>query len=258
MSVVQTLSQGSLFSDESLLQAREGYQPIPPASSAEIAFDQWTRRMTTQHELSIAREMAGLSEEALAGLASVFASVPRRRRTDGWRFSLPAGAALLLAGALILSFDASLPSSGPAGISALHTLAIGCLAGGVIAIAIGVLVAFSMMPLDVAHGKLGLCAGLLDEQHPWLYKAAVVARDRSADAYRQRILRERGPLRGIDYLMMREIARANEAVESTRVARSVAEALSLVDPTTPGAQAKETRLVAVPMVPAEATRRSTS
>jgi len=258
MSVVQTLSQGSLFSDESLLHAREGYLPIAQTSSAELAFDHWTRRMTTQHELGIAREMAGLSEETLAGLASVFARVPRRRRTDRLRFSLPAGAALLLAGALVLSFGAGMPSPDASGISALQTLAIACLASGVIGIGIGVLTAFSMMPLDVAHGKLGLCAGLLDEQHPWLYKASLVARDRSADVYRQHILRERGPLRGIDYLMMREIARVNEALEATRVARSVAEELSLVDPTTPGGQAKETRLVAVPTVPADATRRSTS
>jgi hypothetical protein len=252
MSLLQSLSHGSLFSDESLLQAREGYLPIPAASSAEIAFEQWTKRMTTQHELGIARELAGLSEETLAGLASVFARLPQRRRTDKLRFSFPVGAALLLAGAFVLSLDASLLSSGGTAVSPMQTLAIGCLASGVIAVSIGVLAAFSMMSLDVAHGKLGLCAGLLDEQHPWLYKASLVMRDRAADAYRQRILSERGPLRGIDYLMMREIARANDALEMTRVARTVAEQLKLADATIPGGQTKEPRLVSVPTASADA------
>src|SRR5438045_7942306 len=82
MSLLQSLSDGSLLSDESLLQAREGYRPIPQASGADAELESWTRRMTTQHELGIAREMAGLSEETLAGLASAFVRQPRRVRTD--------------------------------------------------------------------------------------------------------------------------------------------------------------------------------
>jgi hypothetical protein len=244
--MLQTLSQGSLFSDDGLLQAREGYQPLPAPASMEAAYEHWTRRVTIQHELGIARELAGLSDEALAGLAAVFAQTPRRQRTDRLRFALPIGVALLLAGAFVLSLDANLGSSGGAGVSSVQSLGVGFLACGVIAIGLGVIAAFGMMGLDVAHGKLGLCAGLLDEQHPWLYKASYVVRDRAADAYRRRVLSERGPLRGVDYLMMREIAHANDALEMTRVARSVAEQLAGSDVPSAALQGKEPRLVSVP------------
>lgn len=242
MSLLQNLTQGSFFSDESLQRARDGYLPMMVASNAEIAFEQWTRRVTTQDELGIARELAGLSDESLADLASVFARSPRRRRTDNLRYSISVGAALLLAGAIVLSIDASV---GATAASPMRTLGIGCLASGAVAAIIGVLAGFTMMALEVAHGTLGLCAGLLNEQHPWLYKASLVVRDAAADTYRQRVLSERGPLRGADYLMMRAIASANNAVEMTRVARTVAELLNRVDAKTPDGHAKEPRLVSV-------------
>ena len=245
MTLLQSLSEASLLSDESLLQAREGYRPMPQASSAELAFEHWSKRMTTQHELGIARELAGLPEETLAGLASVFVRQPRRRRTDNLRFAIPVGAVLLLLGALLLSSDTSLLSSGTTGVTPLQTLAILCFAGGVIALGIGVLAAFSLMPLDVAHGKVGLCTGLLDEQHPWLYKASFVMRNKAADDYRRRILNERGPLRGIDYIMMREIAAAHDALEMTRIARTVSLQLNTAEAATPDGLAKEPRLVSV-------------
>ena len=245
MSLLQSLSETSLLSDESLLQAREGYRPMPQASSAELAFEHWAKRMTTQHELGIAREMAGQTEETLAGLASVFVRQPRRRRTDNLRFSMPVGAVLLFVGALLLWFDTSLFSSGGTAVTPVQTLAIACLASAVIAGGIGVLASFSMMPLDVAHGKLGLCTGLLDEQHPWLYKASFVMRNKAADGYRQRILSERGPLRGIDYIMMREIAMAHDALEMTRIARTVSLELNRADAATLDGLSKEPRLVSV-------------
>lgn len=252
MSLLQSLSQGSLSSDESLLQAREGYLAIPRTSPAEAAFDQWTQRMTTQHELALAREMAGLPEENLAGLAEVFARTPRRGRTDRLRTSIPLGAALFVAGLVLLLLESTLSPSGAALV--LRTLAIGLLAGGGVVLCIGVLKAFSTMPLEVAHGRLGLFTSLLDEQHPWLYKASFLMRDRAADAYRQRILNERGPLRGVDFVMMREIARAQDAIETTRLARTIAEQLSRIDDAPADGQAKERRLVSVPNAAANAAR----
>lgn len=244
MSLLHRLSQGSLFSDESLLQAREGYMAIPHASPAEAAFDQWTQRMTTQHELGIAREMAGLPEETLAALAAVFARTPRRVRTDRLRSAIPIGGACLALGIAGLWLASGLsPSTAEV---VLRTLAMAGVAGGGVLFCIGVLKAFSAMPLEVAHGRLGVLTGLLDEQHPWLYKASFAMRDRAADAYRRRILSERGPLRGVDFLMMSEIARAQDAIETTRLARSVAEQLSHVDAAPADAQVKERRLVSVP------------
>lgn len=242
MSLFQGLSQGSFFSDESLVQSRDGYRPMSVALSAEVGFEQWTQRVTHQHELSVARELAGLPEETLAGLASVFERSPRRRRTDQLRHSIPAGAALMLVGALVLWFAANV-----GGLAAAYAqaLGVGFLAVGAIAASVGVLAAFSTMALEVGHGKLGLCAGLLNEQHPWLYKASAVTRDFAADAYRRRILSERGPLRGADYLVMREIARANDAMETTRLARTVAEQLNRGDTTSADGHVKEPRLVSV-------------
>ena len=245
MSLFQDLSQGSFFSDESLLQSRDGYRPMSGPLSAEVAFEQWTQRVTHQHELSVARELAGLSEEALAGLASVFERSPRRRRTDPLRHSIPAGAASMLMGALVLWFAASVGGVGGVAAAYAQALGVGFLAVGAIAASIGVLATFSTMALEVGHGKLGLCTGLLNEQHPWLYKASAVTRDLAVDAYRRRILSERGPLRGADYLMMREIARASDAMETTRIARTVAEQLNRVDATAPDGHGKEPRLVSV-------------
>ena len=244
MSLLQRLSQGSLFSDDSLLQAREGYLPIAQASPAEAAFDHWTQRLTTQNELGIAREMAGLPEETLSELAAVFARTPRRARTDKLRSAIPIGAAILGVGIAGLWLASGLsPSSAEV---VLRTLAMACAAGGGILLSIGVLKAFSAMPLEVAHGRLGVFTSLLDEQHPWLYKASFVMRDRAADAYRRRILSERGPLRGVDFIMMGEIARAQDAIETTRLARTVAEQLSRVDAMPADGQGKERRLVSVP------------
>jgi hypothetical protein len=128
-----------------------------------------------------------------------------------------------------------------------------CLLGGAIALCLGVFTAFSMMPLEVAHGRVGLCTSPLNEQHPWLYKASFVMRNQAADAYRQRVLTERGPLRGIDYIMMREIAAAQDAMEMTRLARTVAEKLSRIEPAAVDVQTKERHLACVPNAPAGAT-----
>lgn len=244
MSLLQSLAQGSLLTEESLLQSTEGYLVISASSTPEGAFDAWTRKMTMQNELGIAREMAGLSEENLSALAAVYARTPRRVRTDRLRPAIPVGAGLLLAGLGLLLLASGVSS--PAGAAVLQTLAIGCLVLGGGAFCAGVLKAFSAMPLEAAHARLGLCASLLDEQHPWLYKASFVARDRAADAYRQRILDERGALRGVDYIVMREIARTQDALETTRVARSVAEQLNRVDAVPADGYAKERRLVSVP------------
>ena len=254
MSLLRSFSQGSFFSDQTLLRIREGYRPMSSTSDADTAFKHWTLRATTQHEASVAREMAGLSEERLAELTSEFERVPRRLRSDKLRLAFPAGSALLLFAAVALVLDASVLASASAGMTLLQGLAIGGLSGGVLALGIAAIAAFSMMPLDVAHGQVGLSCGLLDEQHPWLYKAAILQRNQAADAYRRRVLSERGPLRGLDYLMMREIARVSDALEMTRVARSLAEQLNEVDATTlaaphaaaPSSPLKEPRLVSVP------------
>jgi hypothetical protein len=236
----------SLLQDDATLErAPHAYLPLPDTAPADMAYAHWTRKLASQHALGVARELAGLPEPRLAELAGEFARVPQRQRTDKLRLSFRVAAALLLAGAIALVFEASLRAAGHTGISVLQGLAIGCLAGGAGAVSFGVLAAFVMKPLEVAHSKLGRCLGLLDEQHPWLYDASLVMRNPAADAYRQRILQERGPLRGIDYLMMGEIARVNDALDMTHVARSVAARLNTIDTPNDAGAVREPRLATV-------------
>lgn len=243
MSLLESLTQRSLFSEASLLQDREGYQPLPWELTPELAYAYWTRRATVQSELGLARELAGLPNATLAELAEVFERTPRRRRYDGARFAIPVGVGLLFVGALAWMLFAALPLAGTAAGSVVQSVGVGSLAAGLLAVAVGALAAFNMMPLDVAHGRLGLVVGLLNEQHPWLYKAARLMQTPAAEAYRQRVLTDRGALRGVDYLMMREIVRGHEALELTQLSRSVVEELQRV-PVAPEPSAP--RLVAVP------------
>ncbi len=245
MSLLESLTQRSLFSEASLLQDREGYQPLPWELTPELAYAYWTHRATVQSELGLARELAGLPNATLAELADVFERTPRRRRFDGARFAIPIGVGMLFVGALAWMLFAALPLAGTAAGSVVQSIGVGALAAGLLAVAVGALAAFNMMPLDVAHGRLGLVVGLLNEQHPWLYKAARLMQTPAAEAYRQRVLNERGALRGVDYLMMREIVRGHEALELTQLSRSVVEELQRV-PAQPEPSAP--RLVSVPPV----------
>jgi hypothetical protein len=79
--------------------------------------------------------------------------------------------------------------------------------------------------LDLAWGTAGLYVGRLDEQHPWLYKVLATTRHPAAEAYRQDVLKRRGALRGLDWIVMRELVRAHDAVDATRFARTVSEQL---------------------------------
>ena len=77
-----------------------------------------------------------------------------------------------------------------------------------------------------------------------LYDSLAAARSPSAEAYRQQVVRDRGPLRGADCILMRELVRAQEALERTQWARAVAQQVQrqvvATDPT-----ATEPRLVRV-------------
>jgi len=244
MSLLSHLYRGSLLSDESLLQARERYLPMQLAPSPRAAFAQWTERVALEPELVSARELAGLSEAELAALDVEFMRTPFRQRTDALRFAIPSGALLCAVGALALLLHVNsfaLPGDPP--VSVIQASGAAALLGGLILICLGVLGAFSMISLDASHGRVGLYVGVLNEQHPWLYKTRLVIRDGAAEEYRQRVLRERGPLRGVDYLMMREIAQAHESLEMTKTARTVAQQVQRPDPKLD--QAAEPRLIAI-------------
>jgi hypothetical protein len=217
------LVQGSFASPASLERSREGYRPGPPAEDGQARMNQWSERLARQSELATAREIAGLSDAELAALSTEFALSPRRRRTDVMRFASPFGAVVFGAGlAGLMLQEASLGAAGRGVLSAFEIICLGSLVTGLIAVALGTMKAFSLTSLDLAYGHLGLYAGVLDEQHPWLYKTFLLIRNSAALAYRDRVLQQRGVLRGVDCVLMREIVRADEERVMTLTARDVA------------------------------------
>jgi hypothetical protein len=222
-SVLGQLVQGSLASDAALERSREGYEPGAPGPGAQADMVRWSTRMTRQSELATAREIAGLSDAELSALAREFTLWPRRRRTELSRFATPAGVLLFFAGLMGLMLqEASLGVTGRGMLSAFEVICLGALASGLIAVAYATMKAFSMTSVDLAYGQVGLYAGVLDEQHPWLYKTYLLMRNGAAQEYRERTLRQRGALRGVDCVLMREIARADEERVLTMTSRWVA------------------------------------
>ena len=217
------LVQGSGASPASPERAREGQRSGAAADAGRPHLNHWSERLARQPELATAREVAGLSDAELAALASEFALSPRRRRTDLMRFASPFGAFVFAAGlAGLMLQDASLGAAGRGVLSAFEVICLGSLVSGLVAVALGTMKAFSLTSLDLAYGHLGLYVGVLDEQHPWLYKTLLLMRNEAAQAYRDRVLQQRGVLRGVDCVLMREIARADEERVMTLTARDVA------------------------------------
>ena len=244
VSVIDQILGGSLLSSERLMQAREFYAPTRAQLPSEAAYARWTQRVAAQGELDSARELAGLSDEELTQLEAEFIRCPHRRRSDRLRHAIPLGSALVLLGAVALALAATLTGLGD-GAGLVKGLGTALVVAGVCAVAVGAFAAFSMLHLDLSYGTTGLFVGLLDEQHPWLYKTMRLARHAPAEEYRQRVLRDRGSLRGIDCVLMRELVRAQDVMEDTRPARSVAEQIQSQPVRVELSSGQEPRLVRV-------------
>jgi len=246
VSLLQQILDGSLLSRQRLMQARQNYAPQGAAATTEQSFARWTERVALQSELGSAREMAGLPDEQLAALESEFVRFPVRRRSDPFRHAFRLGAMLAGVGGLGLTLQALAGGFGDSGYRVLQVLSIACVLAGVCTVIAGAYVAFTTLHLDLGHGTVGLYVGRLDEQHPWLYDSVKAARNPAADEYRRRVLTERGVLRGVDYVIMREIVRAQEVLERTQWSRRLAEDLQRAAPAAEAAVAPpEPRLVAV-------------
>ena len=226
------------------MQARQFYSPQSTVMTPDLAFARWTERVAVQTELGSARELAGLSEAELSALESEFVRFPIRRRSDRFRNAFRAGAVLAAMGGFGLALQALAAGLGDGGYRALQVLSIACVLAAVCAVVAGAYVAFGMLHLDLSHGTVGLYVGRLDEQHPWLYDSMTAARCPAAEEYRRQVLRDRGLLRGADYVIMREIVRAQESLERSKWARTVAEHIQRqVPPADPGTS--EPRLIRV-------------
>lgn len=219
---MSTVMEGSAAVDDSAMQAPEVYAPtradVPPA----VAFARWTKRLSVQTELVSARELAGLADAELAALESEFVRCPTRPRTAWARHGRWVGAllvALAVAG-FVLGDMAGIDADAT---RALMLAGAGLLLVGLACVGTSWMSAFGAVHLDVHYGTAGLWVGRLDEQHPWLYKTAALLRHEAAEGYRRAILAGRGVLRGVDYVMMREIVTQHDSLERMRPARAVAE-----------------------------------
>lgn len=227
MAILDYVLDGSLIGKERLMQAREFYAPSRTALPAETEFARWTQRISVQSERGSARELAGLAHAQLDALEREFIRCPTRPRSALARHGLWVGA--LLISMACIGFATGDLLGGEAGATRAFTVfSSGLLLVGLTCIGVSGLTAFNALQVDLTYGTTGLYVGVLDEQHPWLYKAAGLLRHEAADSYRQTVLRERGPLRGLDYIMMRELVGAHASLDQLRPARSVAEQLQFV------------------------------
>ena len=223
MSLLDQILSGSLISRERLLQARDFYAPAPPPDTAAAGFARWTERVAIQTQLVSVRQLAGLSDEELSLLEAEFVRCPERQRTGRTRHAAAMGSALVAAA--VLGFGMQSAIGGGAALSVIGGLSLACLVLGLPMLAWGVYGGFGSMHLDLGHGTTGLYVGKLDEMHPWVYEAAQLTLNAGADDCRQRVLRERGALRGMDCVLMRQIVRAQQQMDETRAARAVADML---------------------------------
>lgn len=243
MSLLTRFVNGSLVSRERLMRAREFYAPSLPATGSAGAFAYWTDRASVQSELACARELAGLPDAELQALEDEFIRC-QDRAAPGWvRVANIVGLGLLGVGLLGLGGQALAEISSQERL-AMQILSMLLVLAGLLPLAATSLFAFKGMHLDLGHGVVGLYVGKLSEQHPWLYQTLHLTNHAAGAEYRRRTRDDRGPLRGIDYILMRELIRLEESMERLRPARTVAEELQVATPAfDPGPP--EPRLVAV-------------
>jgi hypothetical protein len=222
MSLLTRFVNGSLVSSERLMRAREFYAPNSPATDSAQAFAHWTERASIRSELACARELAGLSDAELQALEEQF--IRRQQRpVPGWvRVANIVGLVLLGIGLLGLGAQALTEISNRERL-AMQIMSMLLVFAGLLPLAATFLFAFKALHLDVGHGVAGLYVGQLNEQHPWLYESLWLTDHRVGEEYRKRTRDERGPLRGFDYILMRELVRLEEAMGRLRPARVVAE-----------------------------------
>jgi len=229
MSLLSRFVNGSLVSSERLMRAREFYAPVPPAIDTARAFAYWTERASVQSELACARELAGLPDAELQALEGEFIHC-QNRPAPGWvRVANIVGLVLLGIGLLGLGGQALADVTSRERL-AMQLMSMLLVFAGLLPLAATSLFAFKALHLDLSHGVAGLYVGQLNEQHPWLYKTLRLTNHAAGEDYRRRTRDERGPLRGIDYILMRELVRFEESLEGLRPARLVAERVQLPTP----------------------------
>jgi hypothetical protein len=232
-----------LVSSERLMRAREFYAPNLPATDPALAFAHWTERASIQSELACARELAGLPDAELQALEEEFICCQNRPAPAWVRVANIVGFVLLAIGLLGLGGQALATLSSQEKV-AMQLMSMLLVLAGLLPLAATLLFAFKALHLDVSYGVAGLYVGQLNEQHPWLYETLRLTDHAAGEDYRRRTRDDRGPLRGIDYILMRELVRLESSMEQLRPARVVAEEVQQPTPALDRGP-PEPRLVAV-------------
>lgn len=221
-------SEVAKISDTPLLEARPTHERDVAAAAGPSSLVDWARRALLQSEIASARELAGLSDAELTRLENEFSRCPTRPRPSWQRDAVPVGIAFLLLAGCAFAAPQVLARLSDLDAQYVRIAGAALILIGLLAPSARYIASLSGAPLDRAYRLLGLWVSQLHDRHPWLYETLGVARHEAADAYRRKVLEERGLLRGADYILMCEIVRVHEALDRARPASFVVEQLQLL------------------------------
>lgn len=156
-------------------------------------------RATLQSEAETARELCAEPDAALAVLAAAFENQPTPITPRSWVLLTQLAFGFFALGVPCLASGAQFVATMALGASALMVVGL-ALAQGLRA------------PLWRAHQHLGLMLLPLDERHPWLYLAPPLLHSELARKHKESALHERGVLRGLDLVLMREYSRLDASL----------------------------------------------
>lgn len=192
------------------------------AGTGPMSAADWARRLSTAGVKVVVRELAGLDDVQLLRLARETSSRPTLPAPLSVRAAIAGGILVLVLGAAGLAAESfSVPelSKEMLGV-AVAAIVLGALTAG-----LGWALSLRVVPAARAYETLKRYVAVLDEQHPWLYQAVEAVQGQTAEAYREHVLATRGPLRGLDVLMMQFAADAQAEVLQCMPARDAVQRL---------------------------------
>ena len=243
--------EAPIISDRLPLEAGPIHERAGVISDERSSLVERARRALLQSEIASARELAGLTDAELTLLENEFSRCRTPPRAAWQRVALPVGIAFLVLAGFAFAAPEHLVGLGGFDAQVLRIGGAVLVLIGVLALGVRYVASFTAAPLGRAYSTLGLYVTQLHDRHPWLYETLGVARHEAADEYRRKVLRERGLLRGADYVLMCEIVRIHEALDRARPASFVVEALQLLPvpaPSADGGGEPEPRLVPIAAV----------
>jgi len=178
---------------------------IAPARTPEMALAHWTERIAALSDLVASRELAGLSDEETERVGPGVSRTPRRKRTDVLRHAYAASALLALTGGGLALIEATTPGQAVQ-LSPLIQGAGVCFVSAFIAACAGAMSSLRLVPTEAAYAKLGFTWGCSTNSTPGCTKGLRGSPQPCRAQLPRQVLRERGPIRGMDYVMMCEIA----------------------------------------------------